>query len=263
MLSWQGSGGFSIDASVRIEGEDRAGVERLLRYCARPPFARPPPPVSRGPGSECQTPCCGHYIGRPEAETSGAQIPSPSPQRSIDPEPARPTNPARIRWALLLARIYEVLPLLCPACGGPMRILSFLTDPPVVVAILEHLELPHAPPPISPARGPPRQTSWIRLRPSIPPRPSRSQNSASTSRCPTSSTTEGPPPAVCPDKLSHSATSVLPSEHPPVPLHLPSVSHPLRREGDPPRPAPLSPCPIAQHDLPRFPTRKRGRNPYP
>jgi putative transposase len=38
-LTWQGSGGFSIDASVRIEGEDRAGVERLLRYCARPPFA--------------------------------------------------------------------------------------------------------------------------------------------------------------------------------------------------------------------------------
>ena len=31
--------GFSIDASVRIEGEDRPGVERLLRYCARPPFA--------------------------------------------------------------------------------------------------------------------------------------------------------------------------------------------------------------------------------
>ena len=39
MLSRGSSGGFSIDASVRIEGEDRAGVERLLRYCARPPFA--------------------------------------------------------------------------------------------------------------------------------------------------------------------------------------------------------------------------------
>jgi hypothetical protein len=38
-LSWQGSGGFSVDASVRIEGEDRAGIERLVRYCARPPFA--------------------------------------------------------------------------------------------------------------------------------------------------------------------------------------------------------------------------------
>ncbi|HSH76186.1 MAG TPA: transposase, partial [Longimicrobiales bacterium] len=39
MLTWQGSGGFSVDASVRIEGEDRAGIERLVRYCARPPFA--------------------------------------------------------------------------------------------------------------------------------------------------------------------------------------------------------------------------------
>ena len=39
MLTWQGSGGFSVDASVRIDGEDRAGLERLVRYCARPPFA--------------------------------------------------------------------------------------------------------------------------------------------------------------------------------------------------------------------------------
>ena len=37
MLEWRGSGGFSIDTSVRIEGEDRAGIERLLRYGARPP----------------------------------------------------------------------------------------------------------------------------------------------------------------------------------------------------------------------------------
>jgi len=47
-------------------------------------------------------------------------------------------------------------PLLCPASGGPIRILSFLTDPPVVTAILVHLEFPHTPPPISPARGPPK-----------------------------------------------------------------------------------------------------------
>jgi hypothetical protein len=30
---------FSLNASVRIEATDRAGLERLLRYCARPPFA--------------------------------------------------------------------------------------------------------------------------------------------------------------------------------------------------------------------------------
>ena len=32
-------GGFSVEAGVRIEAADRAGLERLLRYCARPPFA--------------------------------------------------------------------------------------------------------------------------------------------------------------------------------------------------------------------------------
>jgi len=39
MLIWQGSGGFSLDASVRIHGTDRGGRERLLRYCAHPPLA--------------------------------------------------------------------------------------------------------------------------------------------------------------------------------------------------------------------------------
>jgi hypothetical protein len=39
MLTWQASGGFSLDASVRIHSSDSAGRERPLRYCARPPFA--------------------------------------------------------------------------------------------------------------------------------------------------------------------------------------------------------------------------------
>jgi hypothetical protein len=39
MAHWEHDGGFSVDASVRIEAADRAGRERLLRYCARPPFA--------------------------------------------------------------------------------------------------------------------------------------------------------------------------------------------------------------------------------
>ncbi|MBK7677668.1 MAG: transposase [Candidatus Accumulibacter sp.] len=30
---------FSLDASVRIEGANRPGLEWLLRYCARPAFA--------------------------------------------------------------------------------------------------------------------------------------------------------------------------------------------------------------------------------
>jgi len=39
MQRWAHGGGLSIDAAVRIEGWDRDGLERLLRYCARPPFA--------------------------------------------------------------------------------------------------------------------------------------------------------------------------------------------------------------------------------
>ena len=38
MLAYQHSG-FSVDAGVCIEADDHAALERLLRYCARPPFA--------------------------------------------------------------------------------------------------------------------------------------------------------------------------------------------------------------------------------
>ena len=38
MLGYQHNG-FSVDAGVCIPAHDRAGLERLLRYCARPPFA--------------------------------------------------------------------------------------------------------------------------------------------------------------------------------------------------------------------------------
>jgi len=37
-----------------------------------------------------------------------------------------------------------------------MRIISFLTDPPTVQTILRHLDLPHRPPPLAPARAPPQ-----------------------------------------------------------------------------------------------------------
>jgi hypothetical protein len=39
IAGWEHGSGFSLNASVRIEAPDRAGLERLLRYFARPPFA--------------------------------------------------------------------------------------------------------------------------------------------------------------------------------------------------------------------------------
>jgi Putative transposase len=38
MLAYQHSG-FSLNAGVCIQAHDRAALQRLLRYCARPPFA--------------------------------------------------------------------------------------------------------------------------------------------------------------------------------------------------------------------------------
>ena len=38
MLAYRHSG-FSVEDGVCIQAQDRAGLERLLRYCARPPFA--------------------------------------------------------------------------------------------------------------------------------------------------------------------------------------------------------------------------------
>ena len=38
-----------------------------------------------------------------------------------------PKHPVHDLWAVLIARIYEVLALLCPIRGGHMRIIAFIT----------------------------------------------------------------------------------------------------------------------------------------
>ena len=53
-------------------------------------------------------------------------------------------------------RIYEAFPLLCPMCGGQMRIIAFITHSAEIRHILNHIGVESAPPHITPARGPPR-----------------------------------------------------------------------------------------------------------
>lgn len=77
-------------------------------------------------------------------------------------EPATPSPLTSLRraaarcWALLLVRIYECLPLRCPKCGEPMRIIAFVLDRPVIERILEHIGEPTQPPVVLPARSPPQ-----------------------------------------------------------------------------------------------------------
>jgi len=56
---------------------------------------------------------------------------------------------------MLLARLYESTPLVCPICQADMRVVAFVTDGGSVRHILEYIGESSDPPRISPARGPP------------------------------------------------------------------------------------------------------------
>jgi hypothetical protein len=82
-------------------------------------------------------------------------------------------RPRRLGWAKLLRRVLNVDALTCPECATSMTVIpkghrfrtsgpssaqlnhiSFLTDPPVLKRILDHLGLPLSPPKVAPARSP-------------------------------------------------------------------------------------------------------------
>lgn len=60
------------------------------------------------------------------------------------PEPVQPKRAAHYLWAVLIARIYEVFPLI-----------AFITHSADIRQILDHIGVESEPPHISPARGPP------------------------------------------------------------------------------------------------------------
>ncbi len=168
-LGWQHGGGFSLDASVRIEAHDREGLERLLRYCARPPLAAgrlqwvdarherlryqlpkpmadgsvelilpalellerlsafiPPPRIHRhryfgvlAPNAPLR-PAVTALASQPsvaDADPATATLPlNEEAGAASKPSPSdeKPRRPAVYLWAMLLARIYELFPQVCP-----------------------------------------------------------------------------------------------------------------------------------------------------
>jgi hypothetical protein len=62
---------------------------------------------------------------------------------------------ARRNWARFIRKVYEVDPLLCPDCGGTMRVIAFIEDRTVIRHIIKHVRLweepePRPPPIIEP-----------------------------------------------------------------------------------------------------------------
>ena len=170
MLAWPDSG-FHVHDAVWVSDGDTAFALRLARYCARNPVAlerltyEPNSPVryrsdkTEGPtaGTETVDPleflarvtahipdkhqvmtrysgwCANRVRGRRRtgaAATTGIAV---APRESV------PLRESRRRWAELLRRVYEVDPLICPACSGPMRIVAFITERAVIERILAHL----------------------------------------------------------------------------------------------------------------------------
>ena len=191
MLGWD-NGGFSLDASVCIAGDDRAGLERLLRYCARPPFALErleqvnahqivyhlPRPRRDGCTALSFTPLelidhlaaltppprlhrhRYHGVLAPSsplraAATAYGREHAVSAEAPTSGEETGSRSSARYLWAMLLARLFACLPLTCPSCGAHMRIVAFITEAAPVERILTPIGQPAQPPPIAPARGPP------------------------------------------------------------------------------------------------------------
>jgi hypothetical protein len=52
-----------------------------------------------------------------------------------------PSALARIRWAQLLKRVFDIDIEHCPNCGDPLKIIAPLLDPTVIAQILTHLGL--------------------------------------------------------------------------------------------------------------------------
>jgi hypothetical protein len=170
MLSNENSG-FSLDASVRTEAWDRPGLERLIRYCARPPFAgenlrwngpwlvyRLPKPARDGRTFIQLEPlefieriaAFIPYPRRHRRHYHGVFAPSSNLRKKVAAnaqkmrlqahqevqETAKKVEKISFTWAKLIARIYED-PLLCLNCGKEIKIIAFVTHSTQIWRILK------------------------------------------------------------------------------------------------------------------------------
>jgi len=76
--------------------------------------------------------------GKIDADTTGAKTPFHLEQKQNCRSSGKANRKASIMWALLMARIFEVMPLKCPHCSSPMKVVSFITEPATIKKILSH-----------------------------------------------------------------------------------------------------------------------------
>jgi hypothetical protein len=95
-----------------------------------------------------------HGVLAPNAKLRSKIVPAPAEHatESSSEDAHAQGAPARISWVRLLKRVFDIDIEHCPNCGGALKIIAAIEDPPVIVKILSHLGLPTRAPPCALAR---------------------------------------------------------------------------------------------------------------
>jgi hypothetical protein len=177
LLGWEHSG-FSVHAGTAIESTEPKAVERVGRYLTRAPVAlgkvhpqrdgrvkllTPPNPKTGRDHSlfdpldwvhrvttqipESRQHMVRYYgsyanrarrLYRPPVDGPEAGKTASSGPRPDEDEQDAWVRARRRSWARLIARIYEVDPLVCPRCGHELKVVAAITDAVTIDRILEH-----------------------------------------------------------------------------------------------------------------------------
>ena len=73
----------------------------------------------------------------PARRGRGASARSIKTAREQDRTPAE--QQAAMRWAQRLKRVFQIDVETCPSCGGTVKVIASIEDPPVIERILNHL----------------------------------------------------------------------------------------------------------------------------
>jgi hypothetical protein len=89
---------------------------------------------------------------KPKRVIEAEQDPA-SPSESSPDKVKKTGRRRRIPWAQLLKRTFKIDVLKCDKCGGRMKLVAVVFDPPTIATTLRALGLPVRAPPIAPARS--------------------------------------------------------------------------------------------------------------
>jgi len=180
------SSGFSLHAATRIEGGNKAGLERLCNYVARPPLAQGSlqklsaeeyafklkTPWSDGTTHLILSPMeliekLAALVPPPRANLvryHGVLAPNAKGREEIVPKKpdedelrkSRGKSKNRLLWAALLKRTFRLDMETCPHCGGKMRIVAAITCAFSIKKYLDGVGESSEIPVLKPARPPPQ-----------------------------------------------------------------------------------------------------------